>query len=426
MRILFVSEYFHGEPHTEVGGVFQRLQMLIDAAKELGELDVLFYVHSGIDTSPESVARWEKVLSAHWGTDLTLFLCQKLDAPQQKIRLHKMAGLIIRLLARGAYNISIDNFGVGTSGDAQVRALESCLERRPDVIMAHRLGAIAPLLLMRGPLPPILFDLDDVEHIKYERFVKNQGRRRSGLVCFLKKRLLLLTEYRALHLAQRTFVCSDRDREALHHMWPNPSVVTVPNAVSSRSPSPTPKALTVLFIGYYGYHPNAQAANTLITDIWPRIHEAMPAARLLIAGTSAEKIPAFGQVGPEVEFLGFVEDLDALYERTRVVACPIQVGSGTRVKILEAAAYAKPIVATSIAAEGVDMADGREILLRDETIEFADACLELLADERKCRQLGEQAWASVNLLYNRASVVADISNLVIEAARGAGKSAQHR
>ena len=422
MRTLFISEYFHGEPRTEVGGVFQRMHMMIDAAKALGELDVLLYVHNGIDTSPDSIAHWEKVLASHWGADLSLFLCQKLDGERWELQLHRWAGLVTRLIARGAFNISMDKFGVGTSGNAQVKALESCLDRQPDVIIAHRLGAIAPLLLTRCNLPLVLFDLDDVEHIKYERFVRNEGGVRLCLLNLIKRPLLLLSEFRALRLAETTFVCSDRDREALRHIWSDPHVVTVPNSVISRPKTPCPKARTVLFIGYYGYQPNAQAANMLIRRIWPRIHKAMPAARLLIAGAGAENIPAYGQVGPEVEFLGFVENLDALYERTRVVACPIQIGSGTRVKILEAAAYAKPIVATSIAAEGIEMTDGRDILLRDEPADFADACLELLADEDKCRHLGEQAWETVYRLHNRKHLVTEISIFIVEATRGAGNS----
>ena len=140
MRTLLISEHFHGEPRTEVAGVYQRMHMLIDAAKELGELDLFFYVRGGINTSPGSVLRWEEVLSAYWGADFSLFLCQKLGACQQEMQPLRWVGLFTRLLARGAFNITSDKFGVGTSGDAQVRALESCLDRQPDVIIACDAG----------------------------------------------------------------------------------------------------------------------------------------------------------------------------------------------------------------------------------------------------------------------------------------------
>jgi glycosyltransferase involved in cell wall biosynthesis len=414
MRILFISEYFHGEPDTEVGGVFQRMQMLIDGARTVGELDMLFYVHSGIDTSPESIEKWEKVLSARWGTDLALFLCHRLDVSNPRLSLNKRIGLIARLLARGAFEVSVESVGMGTSGTLQVHALESCLDRRPDLIIAHRLGAVAPLLLTRRKIPPVLFDLDDVEHLKYERFIDSDVARRSGVLAYVKKRLILMSEFRAIRLAHRTFVCSDQDKETIGRLWPRLNVVTVPNAVSSRALTPTPVAQTILFIGYYGYEPNAQAADFLITEIWPIIRDALPGARLLIAGKGAENIPAFGCTGPEVEFLNFVEDLELLYRRTRVVACPIQVGSGTRVKILEAAAFGKPIVATSIAAEGLEFTDGQEILLRDRAEDFAGACLELLNNDRKCRQLGGQARSVVTRRYNRNGVVANVSKLITD------------
>jgi glycosyltransferase involved in cell wall biosynthesis len=60
-----------------------------------------------------------------------------------------------------------------------------------------------------------------------------------------------------------------------------------------------------------------------------------------------------------VEFRGFVDDLSALYAETRIVCCPIVIGSGTRIKLVEAASYARPIVATRIGAEGLDFRDGR-------------------------------------------------------------------
>src|SRR5262249_5552633 len=111
---------------------------------------------------------------------------------------------------------------------------------------------------------------------------------------------------------------------------------------------------------------------------------------------------------PGVEFTGFVDDLEALYQQSRVVCCPVLAGGGTRIKIIEAAACGKPIVSTRIGAEGLEMVDGMELLLRDEPKSFAEACLRLLKDSTLCNKLGYAARAAVIRYYDRSRVIQSI------------------
>jgi glycosyltransferase involved in cell wall biosynthesis len=113
---------------------------------------------------------------------------------------------------------------------------------------------------------------------------------------------------------------------------------------------------------------------------------------------------------PGVEFTGFVDDLASLYRRSKVVCAPILSGAGTRVKIIEAAAFGKPIVATRIGAEGLHMEDGRELLVRDDPASFAQACIDLLQDSIHCERLAKMARQSAISHYNRAAIVRLIQN----------------
>jgi glycosyltransferase involved in cell wall biosynthesis len=163
---------------------------------------------------------------------------------------------------------------------------------------------------------------------------------------------------------------------------------------------------TLFFLGTYASsRPNVEAAEFLIEKVWPRVYRAIPTVRLIIAGDFPQNIRAYGRDCPGVEFTGFVEDLDALYRRVRVVCAPLLSGAGTRVKIVEAAAYGKPIVATRIGAEGLDLRDGHEILLRDDANSFAEACVRLLQDDGLCDRLGEAARAVAVDRYDRAKVI---------------------
>lgn len=134
----------------------------------------------------------------------------------------------------------------------------------------------------------------------------------------------------------------------------------------------------------------------------------MPEARLLIAGPNPELIPEFALNPANVEFTGFVESLHSLYKRSRVACCPILAGGGTRIKIIEAAAYAKPIVATTIGAEGLDFVNGQEIFLRDNAAGFAEACVKLLRDEELGKKLGLAARIKVASLYDKNVIVQKI------------------
>jgi len=163
-----------------------------------------------------------------------------------------------------------------------------------------------------------------------------------------------------------------------------------------------------MFIGSFTYQPNIAAAELLISQVWPLVKKAVPEARLVIAGNKPDRIPSFATHPEGVEFAGFVENLSALYKKTQVVCCPILVGGGTRVKIIEAAAYGKAVVSTTIGAEGIEFCDGKEILLRDGEAGLAEACIDLLNASHQCHELGERAREKTIKIYDRGQIIAAI------------------
>jgi glycosyltransferase involved in cell wall biosynthesis len=206
-------------------------------------------------------------------------------------------------------------------------------------------------------------------------------------------------------MARRTFVCSELDRSYLTKWWRLAGVDTVPNAANAVKLLPVASNPTLLFLGSFRYRPNIEAAEFLIEQIWPHVYQAMPEARLIVAGILPARIRGYDVGIPGVEFTGFVDDLAGLYQRARVVCAPILAGGGTRIKIIEAAGYGKAVVATRVGAEGLDMRDGIELLLRDDPGSFADACLQLLNDPVLCERLGRAAHATVSRSYDRANIV---------------------
>jgi glycosyltransferase involved in cell wall biosynthesis len=88
--------------------------------------------------------------------------------------------------------------------------------------------------------------------------------------------------------------------------------------------------------------------------------------------------------------------------RSSVCVVPLRIGSGTRIKILEAAAMARPVVSTTLGAEGLDFVDGRDILLADEPGAFAGAVAALLSDAARRRSIGDAARRRVQQGYSPA------------------------
>lgn len=409
MKVLITSCRFPTDLKRDVQGTFRRFNLFLDAFKAIAQLDILFYVPADVDVSPLAIAQQEKALSAHWDIPIKLSLCpQRLETDAIAPGL----GAKVRRQFSPIFDFTQQRTFFSTSGPQQVAALESCLDRQPDAIFCHRLEAMTPLLKTVRSLPPLFFDLDDVEHISFARQIRQPPTRLATKLYYLQIPALGWGERRSLKKALRTFVCSQLDQQYLTQRWRLKGVVSVPNAVSMPVVKPLSAEPTLMFLGGYYYFPNLNAANFLIEQVWPLIHQANPDARLIMAGSHPENIRSYPAAVPGVEFTGFVEDLSALYARSRIVCCPILSGGGTRVKIVEAAAYGKPIVSTPIGVEGLSMQDGENALIRQSPAAIAQACLTLLNSDALCEQLGAAARRKAVRDYDRTQVIQHIQSHV--------------
>lgn len=400
-RILFISKYL---PHRaqDVHGVYKRLDMWVEALSEVGELEFLFYVHPESPTPPDAGARAARRLERRWGRPVRLQICEHGD-PEPRSRWQAYGPSVLSMFRQGIYR--------AMSGSEQVAAFRQALSDSVDLVFAHRLTAMCPVLLSGRPLPPVLFDLDDIEHLSRFRKLATPPLWPGKKAAYLQLPAFWLGEWRAIRSVERTFVCSERDRRYLERQGLS-GISVVPNAVSFPAEVHEPEGRDLLFLGSYSYRPNRNAARWLARDIWPRIRDRVPEATLVLAGGDQQLLDEEIHRTAGVEVLGFVEDLDALYRRIRVVCCPLLAGGGTRFKIVEAAAYGRPVVSTTVGAEGLELDDGEEILIRDETERLADACVELLQDPERANRIGRAARRAAEGRFERQSVVEEMGRLV--------------
>jgi glycosyltransferase involved in cell wall biosynthesis len=384
------------------------MRMLIDAVQGLGEVDLLFFQEVDIDTSRTAVSRLQEALATHWDARVNVFLCRYGEITPRPLA--ERVPFWLRCLAHGAVTFSSQRqrLALDTSHAVALETLRSCLGRHPDLILAFHLGAMAPLLRIGRPAPPVFFDLDNVDHLTAARMARHERNPSERIYACASIPVLWWAERRAMLLAKQTFVCSELDRKRATSIASSANLVVVPNAVSIPATFPLPREPTALYLGTYWYPPNVQAAEFLIRAVWPRVRASVPGAQLLIAGHPPDRIPSFATAPAGVQFLGFVDDLPALYRKTRLVCCPVRVGGGTRIKILEAAAFGRPVVSTTIGAEGIEFQDGHELFLRDDATAFADACIEVLRDPSLGQRMGSVAREAVRRGYDRDALVAAV------------------
>lgn len=178
-------------------------------------------------------------------------------------------------------------------------------------------------------------------------------------------------------------VVSSLERDELRRLGVDVSrVAIVPNGVDPADllVEPAPSADTLIYPGAPTYAANFDAVRYFLRDIWPPILEARPNVHLRVTGDTTgvplDQLPA----ADGVVFTGHVPDIKRLMADTQVSIAPIRIGGGTRLKILESMALGVPVVSTTKGAEGLDITDGRDILLADSPRAFADQVLRLLQD----------------------------------------------
>lgn len=277
------------------------------------------------------------------------------------------------------------------------------------LLSSHKFDAILceePYLLVNLPasLPgPLIVDNQNVEHMVLQRYLAhdvNPGRR---LYAQLEMRKLAAWEQQAWSRAKLVLACSEHDKQLMRGLCPGLSVAVIPNTidVDVYTPAPNDDGETVLYTGGMDWYPNRDAVEFFVANVLPGLRSAAPNIRFVVAGRGASDgfCAKFARLG-DVHFIGPIPDMRAKIARAAVCVVPLRIGSGTRLKILEAAAMVKPIVSTRIGAEGLDFVDGREIMLADEPKAFAEAVAHLLRDASRRWELGQAARRRVEGCYS--------------------------
>jgi len=207
-------------------------------------------------------------------------------------------------------------------------------------------------------------------------------------------------ERRALADGDRLVTCSEEDARALAALGvpgAQDKLRVIPNGVDLATFRATalPDAPVVLFPGTLGYAPNVDGALWLCREVWPKVRAAVPEARLVLAGRRpVAEVRELARL-PGVEVHPDVPSMADYFERARVVAVPLRIGTGTRLKALEALASGRAVVGTTVGLEGIGVRDGVHARVADDPDALAAAIAECLRDGAAAGALGRAGRAHV-------------------------------
>jgi sugar transferase (PEP-CTERM/EpsH1 system associated) len=407
MRILFVTQIIPYPPH---GGVLQRGFNLL---RELGrdhEVDVLAFHHPDELPPGEPVERSRATLGA---------FCRRVEyfpLWPKRSRLHKVAAF-----AAGAVYTKPFSVLAHKSTRLRHRIIELCTSEPPDIVHLDTI-ALAPYAQHCADVPVVLGH-HNIESQLMARRTKYEAS--SAARAYVRAQAARLERYERKYAGTfpLNITVSDADADTLRAICPMANVAVVPNGVDTEYfvPRRGEEGPAVVFTGGMNMFANRDAVEWFLDSVWPLIKREIPDARFYAIGQrpSARVLDA-AAADLSIEAPGFVEDVRPWVARAGVYVIPLRVGGGTRLKMVDAMAQGKAMVATTVGAEGIDGEDGVHFVLADEPEAFANSTVRLLRDRGAAVRLGAAARARAEERYSWSALGQQLAanySRVIEHAR---------
>jgi len=273
-------------------------------------------------------------------------------------------------------------------------------EERFDVIQVHQahLGRLLP-----HTETATVLDMHDILSDHERRLMLTKTKATHRVHAWLEWKKMQALERNIVRQFDVCVTVSEHDRASLLRLVPEARVIVVSNGVDIDYFHPQPAVQpgpNVTFIGSMSYGPNSDGVLWFYNAIFPVIRRRMSDVHFCVVGSNPPPKIVELNDDPNVTVTGFVEDVRPYLADSAVVVVPICLGSGTRLKILDAWAMEKAIVSTELGAEGLEAVHGENILLADEPDQFAKCVLSLLSDAQQRFRLGKAGRRLVESRYD--------------------------
>ncbi len=266
---------------------------------------------------------------------------------------------------------------------------------------------LADYMDLCGNTPVALIE-HNVEHVILDRRADNETRPLHRAYLRYQAAKLKSYEGRACQRAQHVVAVSELDAQQLRELGPGARVTSVPNGVDTeyfRTSHTHRKPTSLVFVGGFTWFPNLDAITYFCEDILPKLLKTIGDIQLTVIGKQPDT-PVAQEITkhPNVTLAGLVEDIRPDVDAAAAYIVPLRIGGGTRLKILDALSMSKAIISTSVGCEGLDVEDGKTIVIADTPDAFAQAIVKVLADPAWADTIGRQGRQLVESRYDWAAV----------------------
>ena len=299
----------------------------------------------------------------------------------------------------------------------QLQALLAAADFAVIQVEGLELGRYMPMLRayqQRHPAARIIYDAHNAEVLLQQSAAMVAVRNPAHWLAAAYSRIQLprLQRFeRAVCASADAITCvSAADAAALRALHSSAQPVLVPNGIWLRDYPQLPAPLEthppqLLFTGKMDYRPNVDGVLWFASSVLPLVQRAVPGAEFVVAGR--DPAPAVQRLAGDagVRVTGELADMRPCMAAASVYVVPLRMGGGTRFKILEAMAQARPVVSTRIGAAGFAVSHQRELMIADSPAAMAEAIIQLLQEPAKCRALCSTAWAFVSQKHDWSAIL---------------------
>lgn len=384
MRILWFS---HFVPWPLRLGAAIRSYHLIEQLARVHEVSFLGFCQRSLDT-PEAIEEAREALARQCSR------VQLLPIPSERGPFHRY-----RIMARSLVGPTYDE--VWLSSAEMSRALSRELASfAPAAMHLDTLGLVQYAHL--APENFLILNHHNVESQMMRRRAEKSRLPAAALLLRSQANRLERLEGKSADCCAIHLTVSELDADRLRAVAPSARICIVPNGVDldffdgrRRSEDVVPESM--VFVGGMDWYPNHEAIRWFLANVYPMLRKEFPSATLTVVGRGSE---AMGRSADGITGTGEVADIRPILARSAAFICPIHDGGGTRLKVLDALAQRIPLVATSVAVEGLALRSGEQVLLANTVPGFVEALRRLFKDPASGESMADRGRSFVEREYS--------------------------
>lgn len=282
-----------------------------------------------------------------------------------------------------------------------------------DVIVLSRVSIsikFVDLIRFHAPKSKLIFNTIDLHFLREARQINTLNRYEliEGVTQTFRDELLMILK------SDLTIVVSNSEAQMLKILVPTARLSVIPLICEIQgSKTPVMQRSDICFVGGFNHPPNVDAVLFFISNIWPLVLNQLPNCRFVIAGSNVPD-SILNNASENIIIKGFIPELGELFENIRLSVAPLRFGAGMKGKVVSSLSYGVPVIATTIATEGMAITSGKEAIIVDEPERFAQAIVDIYTSQEKWTNLSDNGLEFAKTSFSLESVGTKIKIMLEE------------